>query len=148
MKTGIKSLGILVGVALVFVGAQAFGAFGSNTFDNAASVQVNSPNYNPPPISARFDYGAFTPQLTANALWTRDADFDGGGYFFKDGTMLLNHLFSKRVLHPAYRLPENLEVKTMETYEDESMYMSNKIYFRAMLRDGWEFSNNSPQRNL
>jgi len=81
MKTGIKSLGILVGVALVLDSAQAFVAFSSNTFDNAASVQVNSPNYNPPPISSRFDYGTFTAQLTGTTAWnaTHDNTGNGGG---------------------------------------------------------------------
>ena len=81
MKTGIKSLGILVGVALALASAQAFGAFGSNTFDNAASVQLNSPNYNPPPISSRFDYGTFTAQLTGTTAWnaTHDNTGNGGG---------------------------------------------------------------------
>jgi hypothetical protein len=79
MKTGIKSLGILVGAALVFAGTQAFGAFGSNTFDNAASFQANSPNYNPPPMSIRFDYGTFSAQLTANASWSNAFDNTGNG---------------------------------------------------------------------
>jgi hypothetical protein len=76
MKTTIRGF-VLVGVVLA--GAQAFGAFGSNTFDNAASFQANSPNYNPPPIAIHFAYGTFTAQITSNTAWSNAYDNTGNG---------------------------------------------------------------------
>jgi hypothetical protein len=78
------------------------------------------------------------PNFTAQALWVHWNGTGGGGFFLKDGRMLLNHLDDNRKLHPAYRLPKGLEVKTIETYEDETTYMFNDIHHHAMLRDGWK----------
>src|ERR1700722_13966642 len=45
-------------------------AFYENTFDDSTSFQPNAPNFNPPPISVRFDNGTTTPQATFNAAWS------------------------------------------------------------------------------
>jgi hypothetical protein len=79
------------------------------------------------------------PHFTAVALWTLRNTGGGGGYFLKDGRMWLNHLDDNRKLHPAYRLPKGLTVKTIETYEDESAYLFDDIHRSVMLRDGWNY---------
>lgn len=42
----------------------------SQTFDTASSFTPNVRNYNPPPMGAAFDYGGFTPQLTASVAYS------------------------------------------------------------------------------
>jgi hypothetical protein len=81
MKIGIKSLSVafLTGVVLAFVAAQASAQFTSNTFDNSSSFLTTGRNYNPPPIFIGFDYGAFTPQITAAVAWSNDYDATGNG---------------------------------------------------------------------
>jgi hypothetical protein len=78
------------------------------------------------------------PHFTAKALWVHGGGDGGGGYFYKEGWMLLNHLDTNRKLHPAYRLPKGLEVRTIETYEDEMEYMFDDIHPRVMHREGWK----------
>jgi hypothetical protein len=80
------------------------------------------------------------PNFTAVALWPLGNRDGGGGYFMQDGRMWLNHLDDNRDLHPAYRLPKGLAVKTIETYEDESDYMFDDIHRSVMLRDGWNYA--------
>lgn len=88
------------------------------------------------------------PSLTAVALWTHQNLFGGGGYFFQNALMLLNHMDDNRTPHPAHPIPKDLEIKTIETYEDESRYMFNSVHLNAMLRDGWEVAPGFPSRSF
>lgn len=82
------------------------------------------------------------PNFTALALWPHNNTMGGGGFFYNQNEMLLNHLGDNQDIHPKYRLPKNLSVKTIETYEDESDFMFDSIYPHVMRRDGWRFAQN------
>jgi PEP-CTERM motif len=79
MKTGIKSwqVGFLAGALLsLFVVtaraqnySQPFNNADLNNGSSATGFQFNSRNFNPPPMGENFDYGGFTPSLTATTLY-------------------------------------------------------------------------------
>jgi len=48
-----------------------------NTFDNSGSFQTTA-NYNPPPISVRFDSGTATASSTFSAAWASGPTYDAG----------------------------------------------------------------------
>jgi len=60
-----------------------------NTFDTSSSFQTIA-NYNPPPISARFDYGGYTPTNHHSVNWSAAEDHTGNG----GGSVLLSWAFN------------------------------------------------------
>jgi hypothetical protein len=61
-------------VATSIAGAQT--ATYTNTFDDSSSFQTSA-NYNPPPISMRFDYGGSSPTAHHSIAWTGAQDDTG-----------------------------------------------------------------------
>lgn len=60
--------------------AQVYGPNGfSDTFDTPSSVQLNVADYNPPPVTARYDYGTGADTHTVAYSSTVDDTGNGGG---------------------------------------------------------------------
>jgi hypothetical protein len=60
--------------------AQVYTANGfTDTFDTPSSVQLNVANYDPPPITARFDYGGGQTSRSVTFSSTEDDTGNGGG---------------------------------------------------------------------
>jgi hypothetical protein len=150
MKSGNKSLhyGLLAGAVLVLTAVQASAQFSSQTFDTTGSFQHDgNPNYNPPPIALRFDFGTFSASLNHTVGWdaTHDNTGNGGGsakiswawdisdgsgaaaFTFDlnpDGTAVYTNLAFDLFLDPS---------STVGTYQGNP---SDYGYFQVVTRDG------------
>lgn len=74
------------------------------------------------------------PYFTALALWKHWNGYGGGGYFYKNNQMLLNHLDDNRTPHPNHEPPSKLEIVEVDDYT----HMSEGVFEQTLIRNGWQ----------
>lgn len=85
------------------------------------------------------------PYLTALAMWPKGDAWGGGGQFYSEKTILLNHVDGYLTLDDKFTLPKKLRVKPFGQHSGRGE--DDPIYTARLIRDGWKVTHVGKSRS-